>query len=329
MINRRRMLQIASALAFTWADRSFAQQQAKQVRIGWIAVGTPTSRTSLFLDAVKLGLRDLGYIEGRNLVIEARWVEGSLEQVAELTLDLLRARVEIIVAQGQTIHGVKQAVGGRIPIVFGYSGDPVEAGFVASLARPGGNLSGVSYLTNELVGKRFELLREVAPSVSRVAILANPLHPGESKELSSSQAAARQLGIALQYLPVRNARDVEAAFEAITRERAEAIFAFPDALIMLQRKAIAEYSLQRRIPAVSGWADFARDGNLMTYGPNLSDSWRHVASYVDKILKGAKPSDLPVELPTRIELVINMKTARAIGLTVPPSVLLRANELIE
>ena len=198
---------------------------------------------------MKLGLRELGYVEGRNLVIEARWAE-SYEQVSELTADLMRARVEIIVAQGQTIHNVKEVVGGRIPIVFGFSGDPVEAGFVASLSRPGGNLSGVSYMTFELVGKRIELLREVLPGVSRVAILANPLHPGESRELSSSQAAARQLGIALQYLPVRSGKDVEAAFEAMTRERAEAITAFPDALIMLQRKAIADYSMRRRIPAL-------------------------------------------------------------------------------
>lgn len=325
-VRRRQFLFASTALLV--APIVEAQQRDSPVRIGWIAIGTPTSRTSLFLDAVKLGLRELGYVEGRNLVIEARWVDG-YEQVSERTADLMRARVEIIVAQGQTIHKVKEVVGGRIPIVFGFSGDPVEAGFVASLSRPGGNLSGVSYMTFELVGKRIELLREVLPGVSRVAILANPLHPGESRELSSSQAAARQLGIALQYLPVRSGKDVEAAFEAMTRERAEAITAFPDALIMLQRKAIADYSMRRRIPAVSGWADFARDGNLMTYGPNLSDSWRRVASYVDKILKGAKPSDLPVEQPTKFELVINMKTARAIGVTVPQSVLLRADELIQ
>ena len=325
-VRRRQFLFASTALLV--APIIEAQQRDSPVRIGWIAIGTPTSRTSLFLDAVKLGLRELGYVEGRNLVIEARWVEG-YEQVSERTADLMRARVEIIVAQGQTIHNVKEVVGGRIPIVFGFSGDPVEAGFVASLSRPGGNLSGVCYMTFELVGKRIELLREVLPGVSRVAILANPLHPGESRELSSSQAAARQLGIALQYLPVRSGKDVEAAFEAMTREGAEAITAFPDALIMLQRKAIADYSMRRRIPAVSGWADFARDGNLMTYGPNLSDSWRRVASYVDKILKGAKPSNLPVEQPTKFELVINMKTARAIGLTVPQSVLLRADQLIE
>jgi len=326
-VRRRQFLFASTALLV--APMVEAQQRDNPARIGWIAIGSPTSTTSLFLDAVKLGLRELGYVEGRNLVIEARWAEGTLEQVAELTVDLMRARVEIIVAQGQTIHKVKEAVGGRIPIVFGFSGDPVEAGFVASLSRPGGNLSGVAYMTFELVGKRIELLREVLPGVSRVAILANPLHPGESRELSSSQAAARQLGIALQYLPVRSGKDFEAAFAAMTRERAEAIIAFPDALIMLQRKAIADYSMRRRIPAVSGWADFARDGNLMTYGPNLSDSWRRVASYVDKILKGAKPGDLPVEQPTKFELVINMKTAKAIGLTVPQSVLARADEVIQ
>jgi len=322
------MLQVTGALVVAWAGGALAQQRDKPVQVGWIAIGSATSRTSLFLDAMKLGLRDLGYVEGRNLVLEVRWAEGD-EQIADRTAELLRAGVEIIVAQGQTVQKVKEVVAGRIPIVFGYSGDPVEAGFVASLSRPSGNLSGVSYMTFDLVGKRIELLREVLPRVSRIAILANPLHPGESRELSGSQDAARGMGIALQYLPVRNAKEVEAAFEAMTSERAEAITAFPDALIMLQRKAIADYSLRRRIPAVSGWSDFAKDGNLMTYGPNLSDSWRRVATYVDKIVKGAKPGDLPVEQPTKFELVVNIKTARAIGLTIPQSVLVRADELIQ
>jgi putative ABC transport system substrate-binding protein len=242
---------------------------------------------------------------------------------------LVRLKVDVIVTQGPAVLGAR-AMTGSIPVVFGFSGDPVEAKLVESLGRPGGNLTGLSLLALELVGKRLELLKEALPGLTRVAILANPSHPGEQAELKASQTAASRLGLTVQYLPVRAVSDFDAAFDAIARERAEAIVAFPDALMMRQAKAIAAFAAKRRIPAVSGWAQFVVDGNLMTYGPNLEESYRYIAThYVDRILRGAKPADLPVEQPTKFELVINLKTAKALGLTIPQSILLRVDEVIE
>jgi putative ABC transport system substrate-binding protein len=281
----------------------------------------------MFLEALRQGLRSLGYVEGQNLAIEARWADGKLDRVADLTADLVRLNVDVIVTQGPVVSGVKKTAG-MIPIVFGFSGDPVEAGLVTSLSRPGGNLTGMTFLSLELAGKRLELLKELSPRLSRVAILANPQHPGERRDWQASQAAARNLGVELQYFQVRTSADFDDAFGKIVVERPGAIDAFPDALVMLHRTSIAAFAMKQRIPAISGWRDFAVDGNLMTYGPSLWDSFRRLGTYVDKILKGAKPSDLPVEQPTKFELVLNLKTAKALGLTVPQSVLLRADEVI-
>jgi len=305
------------------------QAQPKKVaRVGWISIGSPSTASSTFLDALREGMRELGYVEGQNLVIEARWAEGTADRSDALVGELVRLKVDVMVAQGPTIYAAHKAAR-TTPVVFGFSGDPIEAGFVASFARPGGNLTGMTFLSLELVGKRLELLKEAFPGISRVAILANPLHAGEQRELKESQDAARRLGLAVQYHQVRAAKDFDEAFEAMTRERAQAIVAFPDALIMIHRKSIAEFAAKRRIPAISGWGEFAADGNLMTYGPNLRDSFRRLGVYVDKILKGAKPADLPVEQPTRFELVINLKTAKALGLTIPQSILVRADQVIQ
>jgi putative ABC transport system substrate-binding protein len=272
-------------------------------------------------------MRDLGYVEGQNLEIGARWADGGLDRVADLTADLVRLKADVIVTQGPVVSLVKRAAG-TIPIVFGFSGDPVEAGVVTSLSRPGGNLTGMTFLSIELAGKRLELLKEIAPGISRVAVLANPQHPGERREWQASQAAAHKLGVKLQYFQVRAAADFDNAFGKIVAERFGAIDAFPDALVMLQRTSIATFAVKQRIPAISGWRDFAVDGNLLTYGPNLWDSFRRLGTYVDRILKGAKPADLPVEQPTKLELVVNLKTAKALGLTIPQSVLVRADEVI-
>jgi putative tryptophan/tyrosine transport system substrate-binding protein len=271
-------------------------------------------------------MRERGWIEGQNLAIDLRW--GDRDRARDLAVELVRLKVDVIVTQGPMVFGAK-AETQSIPVVFGFSGDPVEAKLVASAPRPGGNVTGVSFLTLELVGKRLELLQEVLPRLSRVAILANPEHPGEPAELRESQTAAERLGLNVQYVQVRRADDFEAAFKRIERDRAEAIVAFPDVLVMSQAKAIAEFATKRRIPAVSGWGSFAAAGNLMTYGPNLDESYRIIAGYVDKILRGAKPADLPVEHPTKFELVINLKTAEALGLTIPQSVLLRADQVIQ
>ena len=304
-----------------------AQQRAQAARIGWVAVGPPSVRASMFLEALRQGLRGLGYVEGHNLAIEARWADGGLDRVADLTADLVRLKVDVIVTQGPVVSVVKKTAG-AIPIVFGFSGDPVEAGLVTSLSHPGDNLTGMTFLSLELAGKRLELLKELSPRLSHVAILANPQHPGEQRERQASQAAARRLGVTLQYLQVRTVADFDDAFGKIVVERSGAIDAFPDALVMLHRTSIAAFAAKQRIPAISGWRDFAADGNLLTYGPNLWDSFRRLGIYVDKILKGAKPADLPVEQPTKFELVINLKTAKALGLTIPQSILVRADEVI-
>jgi putative ABC transport system substrate-binding protein len=253
---------------------------------------------------------------------------GDRGRARDFAAELVRLKVDVIVTQGPMVFGAK-AETQSIPVVFAFSGDPVEAKLVTSIARPGGNLTGVSLLTLELVGKRLELLQEVLPRLSRVAILANPEHPGESAELRESQAAAARLGLKAQYVQVRRAGDLEGAFTQIEREGAEAIVAFPDVLIMSQAKTIAEFATRRRIPAVSGWGAFAVAGNLMAYGPNVDESYQIVAAHVAKILSGTNPADLPIEQPTKFELVINLKTAKALGLTIPPAVLARADEVIQ
>ncbi len=301
-----------------------AQQPGRTARVGWIALSpgpTPAQR-----EAFLRGMRERGWTEGQNFAIDDRW--GERDRARELAAELIRLKVDVIVTQGPMVFGAR-AEAGSVPVVFGFSGDPVEAKLVISLARPGGNLTGVTFLSLELVGKRLELLKEALPRLSRVAILANPEHPGERAELRESEVAAGQLGLKVQYVPVRTVGDFDAAFKAMERERAEAILAFPDLLVMRQAKAIAAFAAKRRIPAVSGWPEFAVAGNLMTYGPKLEESYRNIANYVDKILKGAKPADLPVEQPTRFEMVVNMRTAKALGLTLPPSIMVRADQVIE
>jgi len=299
-------------------------QPGRSARIGWIALSPGPTPTQL--ETFRRGMRERGWIEGQNLAIDIRW--GDRDRARDLAVELVRLKVDVIVTQGPMVFGAK-AETQSIPVVFGFSGDPVAAKLVTSVPRPGGNVTGVSFLTLELVGKRLELLREVLPRLSRVAILANPEHPGEPAELRQSQTAAERLGLNVQYVQVRKADDFEAAFNRIERDGAEAIVAFPDVLVMSQAKAIAEFATKRRIPAVSGWGSFAAAGNLMTYGPNLDESYRIIAAYVDKILRGAKPADLPVEQPTKFELVINMKTAKILGITFPQSILIRADQVIQ
>jgi putative tryptophan/tyrosine transport system substrate-binding protein len=216
-----------------------------------------------------------------------------------------------------------------VPIVYGYSGDPVAAGLADSFARPLDNMTGRTFMSVELNGKRIELLREVLPSAKRIAILANPLHPGEHLERADSEMAAGRLGLEVHYLAVRNVAELDTALEALGGNTPDAIIIFPDGLMLQQRKLIADFAVGRKIPVASGWAAFAQSGALLSYGPNLVDSWHRVAVFVDRILKGARPADLPVEGPTAFELIVNTKTARAIGVTIPAAILARADEVIE
>ena len=304
-----------------------AQPAGKVARVGWLSsiAGAGAGSDSIALDGLRSGLRERGWVEGKNLVIEA---PSGARAPEDRAAEFVRQKVDLIVAQGGTVFGARAAAG-AIPMVFGINGDPVEAGLVASLSRPGGSLTGVTALSAELAGKRLELLKEAVPGITRVAVVANMMHPGVQIELRESQRAAQRLGLTLQWNLVYSVRDFDAAFEAIAREGAQALVAVPDPLINRQAKSIADFSTKRRIPAVSGWAEFAEEGNLMSYGPNLRGFYRHMAVYADKLLKGARPADLPVEQPTTFAFVVNLKTAKTLGLTIPSPVLLRADRVIE
>ena len=325
-MHRRRKLILALSASVV-LPRWSAAQQAGVLRIGWLS--GDKSANSPFFDAFRGGMRELGYVEGRNLVIEARFAEGAPERLDSLAAELVQLKPQVIVTQGgPATHPVLRA-GATMPVVFGYSGDPVEGKVVASYAHPGGNFTGVSMLSLELVGKRMGLFKEALPGLKRVAIIVGPEHPGEQGELRASQAAAKSLGLSIDYHPVRTEAELDNAFAALLKARDEAIVVFPDAFTMRYSEKIAAFSVANRIPAISGWAQFAERGNLLSYGPNLRDVYRRLANYVDRIAKGAKPADLPVELPTTVELVVNLKTAKALGVKIPQSILARADRVIE
>ena len=321
---RKRVIGLAlSALFLALCSVAEAQQPGKISRLGILAnVASPQ------IDALRQGLRDAGYVEGQNIIIETRYAEGKLERLPDLAAELVQLKVDVIVSIGPATPYAAKSIK-SIPVVMGYSGDPIDAGIVASLARPGGNVTGMTFFAAELAGKRVELLKQAVPGISRLAVLANPRHAGEQRELRETQLVAQALALALQYLTVKAPGDFHEAFGAITRERADALITFPDALTLAHRKEIADFSARRRIPSISGWSEFAEAGGLITYGPNLFDSFKRVAVYVDKILKGTKPQDLPVEQPTTLELVVNLKTAKQIGLTISPNVLAKADKVIK
>ena len=312
------------------APRLARAQTRKPARIGWIGAWYSPSASAALFEAFRAGMRDLDYIEGQTLTIDARWMEQSTaEEAARLTTELAHSKVDVLVAQGQAVPGVKAAAA-SMPVVFGFSGDPVAGNIVTSLARPGANLTGFTLLAVELAAKRVELLKEAAPRISRIAVLTNPRHAGEDQELRESELAARRSGLTAHQFPVRTVGDVNTALDAMARDGCDGLVALSNLLIMHHRNVIAEFAAKRRIPTVSGWEDFAVDGNLMTYGPDLQHAWRHVAApYVDKILKGARPADLPVQQPTTFRLVVNLKTAKALGLNIPSSILLRADRVID
>jgi putative ABC transport system substrate-binding protein len=326
MKSRRQILQAFGACVLIAPLAAIAQSN-KVYRVGWISLGQPDA-PSPFLDAFRQGLKERGYVEGGNLVIDARLAGGSREWADQMVQALVQSKVDVIVTQGGAAWSAYRHAG-TTPVVIGYSGDPVEAKFVRSLAHPGGTVTGMSFLSLELVGKRLELLAQLLAPGSRVAVIANPEHPGEQTELRQSRLAAQNVGMKLSYFPVRSPDELDAALGTISSEATQAIVVFPDALTLDQRAKIVAFGLKYRLPIVSGWSEYAESGFLMTYGPNLRDSYAHLAIYVDKILKGARPADLPVELPTSVEFVVNAKTAKAIGVTIPQSLLARADEVIQ
>src|SRR5215813_7334671 len=306
-----------------------AQHPAQSYRIGYLGPGSGSTLPAA-LDAFRQQLRQLGYVEGQNLGIEYRWAADRDDQLPRLAADLVRLKVDVIVVEGHTpaILAAKQATS-TIPIVMGVSGDPVKTRLVESLARPGGNVTGLSLLTPELAPKRLELLKEAIPQLARVAVLWNAANPVKVLDWQETQAAASTLGLTLQSLEVHGPTAFNEAFDAATRDRADALVVLPDGLINSHRSQIVDFAATRRLPGMYPYREFVEAGGLMSYAPSYTDLFRRAATYVDKLLKGAKPADLPVEQPTKFEFVINLKTAQALGLTIPPSVLGRADQVIE
>jgi putative ABC transport system substrate-binding protein len=331
-MDRRRFLLtwVAGALATPFVAE--AQQAAKVPVIGVLAHGSrPGSRGTSFphFEAFQRVLRELGYVEGRTIAFDVRWDDGKPDQYAMLAADLVRVGVDIILAGTTPATLAAKDVTRTIPIVMAASGyDPVQLGLVASLARPGGNVTGMSLQTHELPGKRLELLRAAAPGTTRIALLWNPsfASPALVKE---HEVAAQSLGVRLQPLEVRAQDDLEGVFRVASRARAQALMMTQGAFFTSHRKAIAELALRNRLPTISGETGYAQAGGLMDYGPNIVESWGRAALFVDKILKGTRAGDIPIEQPTKFELVINLKTAKALGLTIPPSLLARADQVIE
>ncbi len=310
-----------------------AQQAGKVYRIGFLTPGSPVKSFKLRLTAFRQGLRKLGYVEGKNIVIEERYAKGRRDRLPKLAAELVRLKVDAIVTHGGTTARVAdqaaKKAGTTIPIVFAVSGDPIGDGAVASLARPGGNITGLSNSHSDLLAKRLELLKEVVPSASRIAVIWNPANPMISRQLKVLQAMAPALGVTLLPVELKGGDDLGRAFASIRKERPDALNVFGYAVIATYRKQIAEFALKNRLPAISTIERSAVAGLLMTYGANMVDLYRRTATYVDKILKGARPADIPVEQPTRFYLTINLKTAKAIGITIPPSVLYRADKVIK
>ncbi len=302
-----------------------AQQPAKVARIGFLSTGVAGTN----IEAFRQGLQELGHVVGHNIAIEYRWAAGRDDRLPDLAADLVRLKVDIIVSTSSSAARAAQQATRTIPIVMAVSGDPVGTGLVASLARPGGNITGLTILSPELSGKRLELLKEAVPKVSRVAVLWNPAIPDKQLDFKETQAAARSLGVQLQSLEVRGAKDFDKVFQAAIKERAQALVTLSDPLTGSQGKRIVDFAAKSRLPAMYGDSGFVEAGGLMAYGPNISDLYRRAVFFVDKILKGAKPGDLPVQQPIRFELVINLDTAKKIVLTIPPNLLARADKVIK
>jgi putative ABC transport system substrate-binding protein len=324
---RRAFAAWLAAAAFPARAQGVSSSGPSLPRIAWIT-GARRDASSPFLGALRQGLAEAGRLEGRDFRLDAWWGDDSLASYDGLIAEMLRSRPDLIVTQGPIVQVLARS-GTQLPILFALSGDPVESGLVDSLPRPGRNLSGISMLSLDLVGKRMQLLAEALPGMRRLALVTNPGHAGERSELAASRTAAATLGLDVTYLPVRSDAELDEALPTALRARCEGIVVFPDQSMMRRSERFAAFAQQHRIPAASGWAEFARRGNLMSYGPNLQQVFRRLASYVDRVLKGMRPAEMPVELPVTIEQIINVRSARAMGLTVPRAVLMRADELIE
>jgi putative ABC transport system substrate-binding protein len=331
MMTIRAALTLVLALGLLAAPLAADSQQSGTVaRIGYLGPTSPSSSSS-FLDAFRQGLRELGWVEGQNIVIDYRFAEGKLDRLPDLAAELVRLKVDIIVASPTPSVAAAKNATKTIPIVMiGASADPVGLGFIASLARPGGNVTGLSYSVGpEIFGKELDLLKETVPKVRRVAILSNPASPIQPLLIRELNVAARSVGVQLQLLEARGPHEFDGAFAAMAKERVGALLVVTDTVFLLHRTRLADLAARSRLPAMYGLREHAEAGGLMSYGPSLRELALRGATFVDKILKGAKPGDLPVEQPTKFELVINLKTAKALGLTIPPLLLHQADDVIQ
>jgi putative tryptophan/tyrosine transport system substrate-binding protein len=304
-----------------------AQQPTKNPRIGFLIATSPATSTAR-MEVFRQGLRELGYVEGKNIIIDYRSAEGKTDRVPGLAAELVRLKVDVIVTGGPADTRAAKEATNTIPIVMAFDTDPVGNGFVSSLARPGGNITGLSNLASEISGKRLELLKEIVPKLSRVAVFGTSTNPGNAQALKETELAAGAFTVQLQYLDVLGHKDIETAFREASKGRADAILLLQSPVLISQRAQVVDLAAKNRLPAIYYAAEFVEDGGLLTYSVNLNDLARRAAAYVDKILKGRKPADLPVEQPTKFELVINLKAAKQIGLTIPPNVLARADRVI-
>jgi putative ABC transport system substrate-binding protein len=326
-IGRRQFISALGGVSITWPLAARAQQPGRLAIIGYLGPSSPENpgpNTAAFLQR----LHDLGWVEGRTITIEHRWAEGRPERVAEIAAEFVRLRVDVIVTTATNdAIAMKQATS-VIPIVSAIMGDPVGTGLIKSLARPGGNVTGLSVQGTDLAGKRLEFLREVVPGFHQLAILANPDSPNVRLELAEVQAGARKLGFDTDTFEIRRAEDIVPAFEAL-KSWADALYVVTDPLVNTNRIRVNTLALEARLPTIHGFRGFVESGGLLSYGPNFQDLYRRTAEFVDQILRGTKPTDLPVEQPTRFDLVVNLTTAKALGLTIPESFLVRADEVIE
>ena len=327
MISRRAFIGVLAASALAAPLSSEAQQAGKVYRVGFL-----WDRPAVWphaLEAFRQGLRDLGWVEGRNIVVEYRWAEGRFDRLPNLVEELVRLKVDLIVAPTSIYTGAAKRATSTIPIVFVSHADPIGSGHVASLARPGGNITGLTIIMSETMAKSLELLKAAVPGLTRVAVLWDPATPSHGPGLKAVEATGRALGLQLQTLAVRSTTEFDSAFSAMARERAGAVLVLSTPLFMGGARQLAELAMKQKLPTMFGPREHAEAGGLLSYGPDRADLYRRAAVYVDKILKGARPADLPVQQAMKFELVINLKTAKALGLTIPPSVLLQADEVIQ
>jgi putative ABC transport system substrate-binding protein len=329
-VNRRRkFLGALGASALAAPFGLFAQQQSKVWRVGFLAPRRPVALDSDVYGAFPLAMRELGYVEGKNLAIDWRFADGKLERLPELAAELVRLKVDVIVTAGTPAANAAQNATTTLPVIMGSIADPVGDGLVKSLAHPGGNITGLSNVTADLSPKRLEMLLVMVPKLSRVAVLLDPRDSSHVAILKSVQAVAQRIGVKVLPMEARTAQEIETVFSVMVRQKVGAVLVLEGGLFNQQERKIAELAEKKHLPSISARGEYAKGGGLMSYGDNRADTFRRAATYVDKILKGAKPADLPVEQPTKFEMLINGKTAKALGLTIPQSLLIMADKVIE